>query len=733
MMKSAQTPASGWSGLLAHWKSDALAGFLVFLLALPLSLGIAKASEFPPAMGVLSAMIGGLFVSLFAGSPLTIKGPAAGLITICAGAVTEMGGGTEGWHLALGAIVVAGLLQMVFGLLKFGTLSDFFPRSAVHGMLAAIGLIILSKQVHVLLGIDPATLKGLEPIELYQRIPNSILHADPRVTSVGIVSLLIIFGMPLIKHPVVRKLPAPMMALAVAIPMAWMMDFEHTEPVFDMVIIGDFWNHVGLNVCFGLIGTWVFWKYVVMFLLISSLESLLTVKAIDGLDPWKRESNYNQDLMAVGAGNVLSGALGGLPMISEVARSSANISFGGHTRWANFFHGFFLLVAMLLFIPVIEMIPNTALAALLIAVGYRLASPNEFFKTYKIGSEQLAIFVVTIIVTLANDLLMGVGSGILVNVGFHLLNGVSGKNFFKANYELEKRRDTIFIKFRESAIFSNLYGFKKALNTAGAEKKVVLDFSEARMIDHTFMEMLHHFKETYQHRGGTVKTIGFDHFKPFSDHPLSARKHIPEAPASTGIALSARQLALRDMAERAEFAFHPERVKNSLKYNGFPIQHGGTIEYEENILIRYTESAKIEIADLFLIYGAMQEQHETALTVLLASELEVPAPDFTLEPESLWSEMSALFFGTDIDFPENPSFSVRYYLRSNDPEAVRRLFTPEVLSFLASCADIHIECHRNKLLFFQKRQLLAPQQTEDLQNMALDFIRHLPRERKDNM
>jgi MFS superfamily sulfate permease-like transporter len=367
-MNLSTLPKDGWDGLKENWRSDLISGFLVFLLALPLSLGIAKASEFPPAMGVLTAMIGGLFVSFFAGSRLTIKGPAAGLITICASAVIEMGGGTEGWHLALGAIFIAAIIQIILGILKFGSLSDFFPHSVVHGMLAAIGLIIFSKQIHILLGIDPALLKGKEPLELFEMIPESILHEDPRVTLVGVISLIIIFGMPLIKNKVVKKIPAPMVVLLVTIPMALIMDFKHTEPAFDMVKIGDFWSNIGLNISFDLIGTFVFWKYVVMFLFVNSLETLLTVKAIDGLDPWKRPSNANKDLMAVGAGNGLSAILGGLPMISEVARSSANVSFGGRTRWANLFHGVFLLLAMLLFIPVIEVIPNTALAAL--SIGF---------------------------------------------------------------------------------------------------------------------------------------------------------------------------------------------------------------------------------------------------------------------------------------------------------------------------------------------------------------------------
>ena len=337
-------------------------------------------------------------------------------------------------------------------------------------MLAAIGLIIFSKQIHVLLGIDPATLKGMEPIELYELIPHSIANADPRVVLVGIVSLVIIFGMPLLKGKIFKSIPAPMVVLVVTIPMAVIMDFKHTEPAFDLVKIGDFWASVGFNADFSAIGGFVFWKYVFMFLFVNSLESLLTVKAIDGLDPWKRVSNPNKDLVAVGAGNALSGLLGGLPMISEVARSSANVNFGGRTRWANFFHGFFLLIAMLLFIPVIEMIPNSALAALLIAVGYRLASPHAFFKTYKIGAEQLTIFVVTIIVTVATDLLVGIASGIIVKFIFHILNGAPFRSLFKARYEFSESDTEYSISVKDAAIFSNLIGFKRMLPASNLAK-----------------------------------------------------------------------------------------------------------------------------------------------------------------------------------------------------------------------------------------------------------------------
>lgn len=717
-----QIPKDGLQGFKENWSVDAISGFLVFLLALPLSLGIAKASEFPPAMGVLTAMIGGLFVSFFAGSRLTIKGPAAGLITICAGAVMEMGGGEQGWHLALGAIVVAGLIQIVLGQLKLGSVTDFFPPSAVHGMLAAIGLIIFSKQIHILLGIDPALLKGKEPLELYAMIPESILHEDPRVTFVGVISLLIIFGLPLIKSKIVKKVPAPMVVLLVTIPMALIMDFKHTEPAFDMVSIGDFWSNIGFNVSFAAIDQWVFWKYVVMFIFINSLESLLTVKAIDGLDPWKRESNPNKDLKAVGAGNALAGLLGGLPMISEVARSSANVNFGGRTRWSNFFHGAFLLIAMLLFIPLIEMIPNTALAALLIAVAYRLASPNEFFSTYKVGAEQLMIFVITIIVTVSTDLLLGVAAGIVFKAIFHVLNGVSFKNLFKANYELSTKGDDTFVKIKGSAVFSNLLGFKKMFSKLKPSSKVVVDFTEAHLLDHTFMEYIHHVEEHHLHEGGSVTAIGFDRFKPSSNHPMAARKFSADKLNRIEYKLSPRQLELRAFAEREEYMFNPQRIKSAMKYKDFPIQKGNRILYEESILTKYSDHDRIDVSDITLTQGAMQEKQETVVTVIHVSEIDIAIPEFALEPEGLWSKLSELSGGHDLDFTEYPVFSKKYYLRSEAEDQVRQFFIEPIIRFLENREEMHVECHRNKLLFYKKRDVLEPAEIDYVVQFAEDFL-----------
>lgn len=522
-------PSTGIKGLKENWRFDILSGFMVFLLALPLSLGIAKASGFPASMGVLTAIIGGLFTTFFKVSALTIKGPAAGLITICSGAILAFGGSEQGWKVAAAAIIVAAIIQILFAILKFGALSDFFPHSAVHGMLAAIGIIIIAKQIPVLLGDDPAIYKGEGPIALLMDIPKFITHAHWHIGIVGIIAVMVMFGLPMVGIKFIKKIPAPMVVLLLAIPLSVYWHFSQTEPAYSLVTIGDFWGSLGFNYDFSWVGKFVFWKYVFMFLFVNSLESLLTVKAADNLDPYKRTSNYNGDLMGIGAGNFLSGLLGGLPMSSEVVRSSANVGFGGRTKWANFFHGLFLLLAMILMIPMIELIPNAALAAMLIYAGYRLAAPKQFLHTYRIGKEQLAIFLTTIIVTLAEDLLLGIAAGILVKFIFHLYNGASLKSLFKAHYTKDESASTITVKVSESAIFSNLIGFKKMLGKLpDGSSKVIFDLSETKLIDHSFMAFITHFQKEYNFRGGDFQIIGLENHKSFSEHDLTTKKLIPK-------------------------------------------------------------------------------------------------------------------------------------------------------------------------------------------------------------
>ena len=526
-------PKDGFTGLKENFSADALSGFLVFLLALPLSLGIAGASNFPPIFGLVTAMIGGLVISLFAGSLLTIKGPAAGLIVIVAGSVTELGHGNNelGWQLTLGAVVIAGILQIIFGILKLGSLSDFFPLSAVHGMLAAIGIIIISKQLHVLAGLNPLTAEGrpmVEPIELLLELKNTLanffMHKD--VVMIGLVCLLIVFGWPLIPNKTIRKIPSALIVLLVSVPLGILFDIHNTKDFTPLLEFNKgFTEIIAVNANFdGFAELGTFIKYICMFALVGSLESLLTIKAIDELDSYKRRSNTNKDLIAVGIGNVIAGFLGGLPMISEVARSSANVNNGAKTRWANFYHGLFILIFLIFAVSFSNLIPKAALAAMLIGVGWKLTHPREFGHMAKIGKDQIAIFITTILFILITDLLIGIGIGILLKLIIHIARGVKPSNLFKANTEVNGN----IIIIRNAAIFSNFTKIKKQIHSFEFTEHIILDLSGCFLVDHSVIENLYHIKNDFATECGSFTILGLDEFKNIgnSSHQLSAKKKI---------------------------------------------------------------------------------------------------------------------------------------------------------------------------------------------------------------
>lgn len=503
---------------------DLKSGFQIFLLALPLSLGIAKASGYPPAMGVLTAMVGGLITSLFRVTDLSIKGPAAGLITIAAAAMADFGSDERAWGTVSAIVLMVGLIQVLLGIAKLGGVSEFFPETVVHGMLSAIGLIIIIKHIPVLLGIDPFHYHSFDLFTLLKKLPTLIQDYQPHISSIGLLSLLILIAYPYVKISFVRALPASVWVLLGAIPLSITWDLKSNDLSYDLVHIGNFWDSITIRPRFDELNNALFWKYFIMFLFVSTIESLLTVKALETIDPLKRKVHVNGDLIGQGAGNMVSGLLGGLPMISEVVRSSANVAYGAMSKWSNFFHGFFLLLVMLFFIPLIEWIPNASLAALLLFAGYNLASPKHFIHVYSIGKEQFVIFITTIFFTLYEDLLVGVAMGMVVKISIELFYGLKFKNLFKMEYELHEDGKVIEITLLSTAIFTHRYALKTLLKNLDPQKEIRIDLSQTRFIDHSFMVMLDGLqKKTYE---GRLLIKGIENHRSLSEHRLSAKVHV---------------------------------------------------------------------------------------------------------------------------------------------------------------------------------------------------------------
>jgi MFS superfamily sulfate permease-like transporter len=277
------------------------------------------------------------------------------------------------------------------------------------------------------------------------------------------------------------------------------------------------------------------WKWVMMFALIGSLESVLSAKAVDLLDPARRRTNLNRDLLGVGVGNVVAAFVGGLPMISEIVRSKANSDNGAKTRFANLYHGLFLLLFVALVPWLIHRIPLAALGAMLVYTGFRLASPREFASAYKIGREQFIIFTTTLVAVLATDLLVGIGIGIAMKFLIHLSNYAPVRSLFLPDVTVEQPDEkTYLVRVRHAAVFSNWISLKSRVSRLDQGRDVVLDLSETELIDHTVMENLHELQHQFEESGRQLVIAGMENHRTFSAHPHSARKRIKGGAAPAG-------------------------------------------------------------------------------------------------------------------------------------------------------------------------------------------------------
>ena len=544
------TPVGNPAGFVKYFRYDFISGLLVFLIALPLCLGISLASGFPAIAGVFTAIVGAILTIFMSNSELTIKGPAAGMIVIVVGAVTAFGytGGVDpvadfqAYRLTLAVAVAAGLIQIIFGIVRAGVLGDFFPTAVVHGMLAAIGVIIMLKQLPVAVG---QSAKG-DPLEILREIPEKLYHANPDIALIGIVSLCILFGFGYwksrTKNTLIKSIPAQLLVLIVAIPMGQYFDLSHQHSYSFLGHDYDLGEQFLVAVPTNLITAMAFpdfsaltepkyllisLQWIVMFALIGSLESMLSAKAIDMIDPWRRKTNLNRDLVAVGIANTAVASIGGLPMISEIVRSKANIDNGARTRFANFWHGVLLLAFVALLPGLIHRVPLAALAAMLVYTGFRLASPLEFINVYKTGREQLIIFVATMVGVLATDLLVGIAIGIAVKLSIHMYNGLPLSSIFLPYLEIEELgENTVLITARGSAVFSNFIPFRRQIEQLGlvGRNNVIVDLSATKLVDHSVMEKLHELQMDFEQNRLTLEVRGLDAHRPMSSHPMASRK-----------------------------------------------------------------------------------------------------------------------------------------------------------------------------------------------------------------
>jgi len=505
-------------GFFSNLKKDLPASIVVFLVALPLCLGIALASGAPLFSGIIAGIIGGIIVGALSGSPLGVSGPAAGLAIIVLNAISDLGS----YEIFLVAVVLAGVIQLVLGYLKAGVIGYYFPNSVIKGMLSGIGIIIFLKQIPHALGYDKDPEGDWEFFQVdgentFSEIMNSINYLSPGAVVISVVSLaiLILWEQKFMKKlSFTNLLQGPLVAVVVSILL--MLAFKGTEYFYisadhlvNIPVAENFDEFIGLFTLpdFSAIGNKDVLITSVTIAVVASLETLLCVEATDKLDPYKRVTPTNRELKAQGVGNMLSGLVGGLPVTQVIVRSSANIQTGGVSKASAVFHGILLFISVLAIPTILNMIPLASLAAILLVVGYKLAKPVLFKEMYKAGWGQFIPFVVTVVAIVFTDLLIGILLGLAVGV-FQILyhNYRTPYHFSQERFDTD---DPVTIELSEQMSFLNKASIQRTLNKIPDGAHIILDAKKTKSIHPDVLEIVHDFEENAKTRDIEVELRGF--------------------------------------------------------------------------------------------------------------------------------------------------------------------------------------------------------------------------------
>lgn len=495
------------------FKSDFFSSIVVFLVAIPLCLGIAVASGAPPLSGLLAGVIGGIVVGIFSGAPLSVSGPAAGLTVIVLNALETL----SSFEAFLLAVFLAGIIQLILGFLKAGIIGYFFPISVIRGMLSAIGLILIITQIPLVFGYladNPANiiLYNDHNNGMFSKLIHSVLSPSIGAVLISAVSFILYLLFESRRMKAFYWISAIPTALLVVVTgvfinqafIAWLPSlslsstqlvnipvFEHTFDLFKEFKSPDWTAFAEITI----------YKTAITIAIIASIETLLSVEAADQLDEQKRITPPNRELRAQGIGNMLSGLVGGLPITAVIVRSAANINAGGKTKASTILHGFWILLSILFIAPIINRIPLASLAVILVVIGYKLVTPKIIFNQYRLGASQFVPFMVTIIAVLLTDLLVGIGIGILFSLYYVI------KSHYGEALKIQREDNRVKFIFGERVSFLNKAEIGRALAQLKAGDEVEINLTNNRFLDSDIRALIQNIRQTARKRDIALKII----------------------------------------------------------------------------------------------------------------------------------------------------------------------------------------------------------------------------------
>ncbi len=503
--------------MFKHLKNDIPASVVVFFVALPLCLGIALASGAPLFAGLISGIVGGIIVGILSGSQVGVSGPAAGLAAIVLAAIGSLGNYQD----FLMAVVLAGVLQLIFGLLKAGVIAYYFPSSVIKGMLTGIGLIIMLKQIPHLFGYDSDpegdfAFAQVDGGNTFSSILETAEYISPGATLIGFISLGIVLFWDLVlvkKAKIFQLIQGPLVAVVIGIiyfiatadSESFAISSEHLVSVPTPDSFSDFLGQFSTP-NFSAISNTEIWVIAFTMALVASLETLLCVEATDKMDEEKRVTPTNRELLAQGSGNIIAGMIGGLPITQVIVRSSANIQSGAKTNLSAILHGIFLLIFVASIPGLLNMIPLAVLAAILLQVGYKLAKPALFKTMFGLGWKQFLPFIVTVVAIVFTDLLVGIGLGLCVGVFVILINSYQNSHFLHKE-EGDNGANKVKMTLAEEVTFFNKGAIIRELDNLPEGSYLELDVTNTRYLDYDIIEILDDFAYKANLRNITIKVV----------------------------------------------------------------------------------------------------------------------------------------------------------------------------------------------------------------------------------
>jgi MFS superfamily sulfate permease-like transporter len=498
-----------------HFKKDALAGLIVFLIALPLCLGIAQACHAPLFSGVVAGIVGGIVIGFLSASNLSVSGPAAGLTAIVLVAITELGA----FEIFLCSVVIAGVLQVAIGYLKGGAIANYIPSSVLEGMLAGIGLTIIIKQLPDAVGYaknSSAVMADAEDGFAMNTLTTAMQHIEPGAIVISLTGLLLLILWELKAFRRVKAIPVGVLVVVAGTVLNEMfrgaspqmaLDSSHLVKLPIPASVGDFFQQFTFPDLKGFTNP-VVWKTGVVIAVVASIETLLCIEAVDKLDPMKRYTPTDREMKAQGIGNIVSGLLGGLPITSVIVRSSANLNAGAQTKRSAIFHGVLLLLCAATIPVILNMIPKAALAAILIFTGYKLCKPSMFRHVWKSGKSQFIPFIATAVCVVSLDLLKGVGIGMVISIFYILRNNMSIPYYYKRSTFSDG--ELIKLTLAQEVSFLNMASIKETLDKLPENSSVIIDASHAKYIDFDVLSLIREFYNSRaMDKGIKMSLVGF--------------------------------------------------------------------------------------------------------------------------------------------------------------------------------------------------------------------------------